>query len=175
MNKARKAKLEYTLKTNMILWKRYRRFTKYKTIDLSEILCFGHNFKDCNFDNVNLQNAYFSTCTFTNCSFVFTNFESADFQDCEFTNCIFKNANTRKFDWNNSRFENCNLDFAQLDLSCNTLSMIIDEKIAKQISYHLLRLLINSEIEEPKLIEELIKYTKDTHLITEHQLKKFYL
>ena len=64
-----------------------------------------------------------------------------------------------------------NLDFSQLNLSCDGLDFIIDERIAKQITYHLLNLMQTSDLDTNKIFKKSVyNWVNSSHLIYEHGL-----
>ena len=56
-----------------------------------------------------------------------------------------------------------NLDFSCLPLWCGGLDFKIDEKIAKQLMYHVLNLMIYSEIEIPTTPQTLVEFANRIH------------
>ena len=56
-----------------------------------------------------------------------------------------------------------NLDFSCLPLWCGGLDFTIDEKIAKQLMYHVLNLMIYSEIEIPTTPQTLVEFANRIH------------
>ena len=55
------------------------------------------------------------------------------------------------------------LDFSCLPLWCGGLDFTIDEKIAKQLMYHVLNLMIYSEIEIPTTPQTLVEFANRIH------------
>ena len=55
------------------------------------------------------------------------------------------------------------LDFSCLPLWCGGLDFKIDEKIAKQLMYHVLNLMIYSEIEIPTTPQTLVEFANGIH------------
>ena len=55
------------------------------------------------------------------------------------------------------------LDFSCLPLWCGGLNFKIDEKIAKQLMYHVLNLMIYSEIEIPTTPQTLVEFANRIH------------
>jgi hypothetical protein len=63
------------------------------------------------------------------------------------------------------------LDFSQLNLSCKGLDFKIDERLAKQLVYHVINLMQYSELDTSKIFKkEVYKWLKDSHLVTKHNL-----
>ena len=63
------------------------------------------------------------------------------------------------------------LDFSQLNLSCRGLNFRIDERIAKQLVYHVVNLMQYSDLDTSKIFKkEVYKWLKDSHLVTKHNL-----
>jgi len=65
------------------------------------------------------------------------------------------------------------VDFSCLPLWCGGLDVKIDEKVAKQLLYHVMNLMEYSGLElESYFTEEAFSFVNDSHLVTEHELKK---
>ena len=65
------------------------------------------------------------------------------------------------------------LDFSQLNLSCKGLDFKIDERLAKQLVYHVINLMQYSELDTSKIFKKQVyKWLEDSHLVTEHDLPK---
>jgi hypothetical protein len=58
-------------------------------------------------------------------------------------------------------------------LWCGGLNFKIDEKIAKQLIYHVVNLMQHSELKVDKIFKkEVYKWLETSHIVTEHELPK---
>ena len=62
------------------------------------------------------------------------------------------------------------MDFSQLNLSCNGLNFKIDEKLAKQLTYHLINLIQYSNISCDIFNDNVYNWLEDSHLIIKYHL-----
>ena len=84
-----------------------------------------------------------------------------------------RHADLSRADLNRADLTGANLDFSQLNLSCNGLDFIIDERIAKQITYHLLNLMQTSNLDTNKIFKKSVyNWVNISHLIYAHGLDK---
>ena len=64
-----------------------------------------------------------------------------------------------------------NLDFSQLNLSCKGLDFKIDERLAKQLVYHVVNLMQYSDLDTSKIFKkQVFKWLEDSHVVTKHDL-----
>jgi hypothetical protein len=78
-----------------------------------------------------------------------------------------RGANLRSANLRSADLRSANIDFSCLPLWCGGIDFKIDEKQAKQLVYHVLNLMQYSDIKMP---ENIYKWLKDSHLVTEHGL-----
>ena len=70
-----------------------------------------------------------------------------------------------------AHLQGANLDFSCLPLWCGGMNFKIDERIAKQLAYHLINLMQHSNIDTSKVVKKgMFKWLKDSHLVTEYDL-----
>ena len=63
------------------------------------------------------------------------------------------------------------LDFSQLNLSCKGLNFKIDERLAKQLVYHVVNLMQYSNLDTPKIFKKQVyKWLENSHVVTKHRL-----
>ena len=92
----------------------------------------------------------------------YANLQYADLRDTDLRGADLQYADLRGAD----------LDFSCLPLWCSGLDFKIDEKIAKQIAYHLVNLMQYSELNTKKIFKkEMYKWLSDSHLVTNHNQK----
>ena len=66
-----------------------------------------------------------------------------------------------------------NLDFSTLPLWCGGLDFTIDERLAKQLVYHVVNLLQTSDLDVNKIFKnQVYKWLEDSHVVTKHGLPK---
>ena len=74
-----------------------------------------------------------------------------------------REANLSMADLSEADLSRVNLDSSCLPLWCGGLDFKIDEKIAKQLMYHVLNLMIYSEIEIPTTPQTLVEFANRIH------------
>jgi hypothetical protein len=91
----------------------------------------------------------------------------ADLREADLRRAYLRGADLRETD-----LREVDLDFSQLNLSCIGLGFKIDERIAKQLMYHTLSLMITSDINVEALVKpEIFNWLSTSHLIIEHGLE----
>ena len=106
------------------------------------------------------------------------NLEDADLEgaDLKYANLKYANlkgANLQDADLQRANLQGANLDFSCLPLWCGGLNFKIDERIAKQITYHLINLMQYSDLKVSKIFKkEVYKWLEDSHLVKERKLLK---
>jgi len=99
-----------------------------------------------------------------------------DLRDIDFTNANLFNADVMNADFRGADLTGANIDFAQLNISCKSLSFKIGDKNAKMLLYMILTIMQYSDIDISSLVtQEMITYLEDSHLVTEHELEKLKL
>ena len=82
-------------------------------------------------------------------------------------------VNLRHTNLSNADLRHANLDFIQLNLSCYGPSFKIDEKIAKQITYHLINLMQYSNLDCDNIFKKNVyKWVNDSDVIKKYELKE---
>ena len=75
-------------------------------------------------------------------------------------------------DLSDANLRNADLDFSCWPLWCGSIGVKVDEKIARQLMYHTLIVMLDSGIEIPETKEKLIKFANDSHVVTRYNCKK---
>ena len=82
-----------------------------------------------------------------------------------------KRADLRGADLRKADLRKADLDFSVLNFSCKGLDFKIDDRLAKQIMYHLLNLMQYSNIDtKPYFKKKAFEYVNSSHLISEHDM-----
>jgi hypothetical protein len=116
--------------------------------------------------DANLSDAYLSGADLTNADLTNANLRSANLSDADL-----RNANLRGADLRGADLRCANLDFSCIPLSCKGLNFTIDERLAKQLVYHIINLMIKSKISTRKIFKKnVFKWLKNSHLVTRHDL-----
>ena len=106
----------------------------------------GANLRDANLSGANLSGA---------------NLIGADLSEANLRGADLSEANLRRAD----------LDFSQLNLSCKGLNFKIDERLAKQLVYHVVNLMQHSDLDTSKIFKQnVFKWLQDSHVVTKHNL-----
>ena len=121
----------------------------------------------------NLSNTDLSGSYLSNIDLSYTDLSNTDLSHTFLSHTDLSYTNLSNTDLSHSDLRGADLDFSQLNLSCKGLDFIIDERIAKQITYHLLNLMQTSNLDINKLFKKSIyNWVNSSHLIYEHGLDK---
>ncbi len=94
------------------------------------------------------------------------NLQYANLQGADLQGAYLQYANLR-----NANLIGTNIDFSVLNLSCKGLDFKIDERILKQIMYHVVNLAQTSKLNTKKIFKKNIyKWLEDSHVVTEHEM-----
>ena len=100
----------------------------------------------------------------------------ADLHEADLSHANLRYANLRWANLSHANLSHANLheadlDFSQLNLSCKGLNFKIDERLAKQLVYHVINLMQYSDLDTTKIFKtKVFKWLKDSHLVTKHNL-----
>ena len=123
--------------------------------------------RSANLRSANLQGADLQGANLRYADLRYAHLRYADLRDAHL-----QGANLRSANLQDANLQNANLDFSCLPLWCGGLTFTIDEKIAKQIAYHLVNLLQFSKLNTKKIFKkEMYKWLSDSHLVTKHNQK----
>ena len=106
-----------------------------------------------------------------------TDLRGADLTDASLTRAKLggadlKGANLRGVDLSGADLTGVDLDFTQINLSCAGLDFKVDEKILKQLMYHVVNLAQTSGISTTKWFKkQLFEDLETSHLVLQHRLK----
>jgi uncharacterized protein YjbI with pentapeptide repeats len=78
----------------------------------------------------------------------------ADLSDADLSGANLSGANLSDADLSGANLSGANLDFSQLNLSCKGLNFKIDERVAKQLVYHVINLMQHSEPDTGKIFKK---------------------
>lgn len=82
-----------------------------------------------------------------------------------------RDANLSGANLSDANLSGANIDFCSLPISCRGLNFKIDERIAKQLVYHIINLMQRSELETNKIFKiNVFDWLKDSHLVSGHCL-----
>jgi hypothetical protein len=125
--------------------------------NLTEADLLWVNLRGADLTGANLRGANLRGADLTGANLRGANLRGADLTGANLTDADLTDANLRRTD----------IDYSCLPLWCGGLDFKIDERIAKQLMYHVLNLMIYSDIEIPDSKEELIKFANEFHRIDE--------
>jgi uncharacterized protein YjbI with pentapeptide repeats len=95
----------------------------------------------------------------------------ADLRYADLRDADLRDANLRYADLRGADLRDADLDFSQLNLSCKGLNFKIDERLAKQLMYHVINLMQYSDLDTSKIVKKHVyKWLEDSHVVTEHGL-----
>jgi hypothetical protein len=90
----------------------------------------------------------------------------ADLRDANLIDANLRGANLRYAD-----LRGANLDFSQFNLSCKGINFKIDERIAKQLMYHVINLMQYSDLDTSKIVKKhMFKWLENSHVVTVYNL-----
>ena len=135
--------------------------------NLSEANLSGANLSEANFRNADLwgadlRSANLSDANLSDANLSYVNLSYANLSYANLSEANLRNANLR----------NADLDFSCWPLWCGSIGVKVDSKIARQLMYHTLIVMLDSGIEIPETKEELIKFANDSHVVTRYNCKK---
>ncbi len=97
------------------------------------------------------------------------NYADLNYADLNYADLCF--ANLSGADLSRADLSYANLDFSQLNLSCKGLNFKIDERLAKQLVYHVINLMQYSQLDTSKIFKQSVyKWLEDSHVVTEYEL-----
>jgi len=109
-------------------------------------------------NRANLSRADLRGVNLSTANLSMANLSMADLGGADLSGVNLSRANLSEAD-----LRGANLDFSCLPLWCGGLDFTIDEKIAKQLMYHVLNLMIYSEIEIPTTPQTLVEFANRIH------------
>ena len=109
-------------------------------------------------NRANLSRADLRGVNLSTANLSMANLSMADLGGADLSGVNLSRANLSEAD-----LRGANLDFSCLPLWCGGLNFKIDEKIAKQLMYHVLNLMIYSEIEIPTTPQTLVEFANRIH------------
>jgi len=99
------------------------------------------------------------------------NLSGADLIGADLSEANLSGANLIGADLSEANLRGANLDFSQLNLSCKGLNFKIDERLAKQLVYHVVNLMQHSDLDTSKIFKQnVFKWLQDSHVVTKHNL-----
>ena len=143
----------------------------------------GVNLQDANLQNANLKGSNLQDADLQNADLKGSNLQNAYLQDAylqdvylqgaDLQNADLKGSDLQDADLQRANLQGADLDFSCLPLWCGGLNFKIDERIAKQITYHLINLMQYSDLKASKIFKkEVYKWLEDSHLVKEKELPK---
>lgn len=102
----------------------------------------------------------------------FADLSKADLRGADLRNANLRNAELRSANLMGADLEGADLDFSALPLSCGGLDFKIDERIAKQLAYHLIDLMQTSGLPVSRWFKKHVyQWLKTSHLVKKHNMK----
>ena len=93
--------------------------------------------------------------------------------DADFLGADLHEADLHGADLTGANLRGANLDFSVLPLWCGGLNFTIDERLAKQLVYHVVNLMQTSDLDVNKIFKKQVyKWLEDSHVVTKHRLPK---
>ena len=133
----------------------------------------GAKLKDANLYGADLQGADLQGADLQGAKLKDANLYGAKLEGANLQGANFKDADLQGADLQHADLQRANLDFSCLPLWCGALNFKIDERIAKQITYHLINLMQHSDLKVSKIFKkEVYKWLEDSHLVEKRNMPK---
>ena len=101
------------------------------------------------------------------------NLSGADLRDANLRDANLLGAYLRDANLSGADLRGADLDFSTLPLWCGGLNFTIDERLAKQLVYHVVNLMQTSNLDVNKIFKKQVyKWLEDSHVVIEHGLPK---
>ena len=101
------------------------------------------------------------------------NLSDANLSDANLIDANLRRANLSDANLSGANLRGADLDFSQLNLSCKGLNFKIDERLAKQLVYHVVNLMQYSDLDTSKIFKQnVFKWLEDSHVVIKHNLPK---
>jgi hypothetical protein len=140
--------------------------------NLHDVDLHGANLSGADLSGADLREADLSWAYLRGANLREANLRGADLSGADLREANLYGANLREADLRGADLRGADLDFSQLNLSCEGLGFKIDERIAKQLIYHSLSLMITSDINVEALVKpEIFNWLSTSHLIIDHGLE----
>ena len=124
-----------------------------------------------NLQYANLQYANLNDSNLQGADLKFVNLNYSNLQGADLEGANLKFANLEGADLKFANLQDANLDFTSISLSCGGLNFKIDERLAKQLMYHVINLMQYSKLDVNKVVKkQMYKWLSNSHLVTKHGL-----
>jgi uncharacterized protein YjbI with pentapeptide repeats len=140
-------------------------------LDLSGADLCGANLYDAELRYANLRYADLRDAELRYANLRYADLRGANLRGADLRDADLRDANLRYADLRGADLRYADLDFSQLNLSCKGLNFKIDERLAKQLMYHVINLMQYSDLDTSKIVKKHVyKWLEDSHVVTEHGL-----
>lgn len=141
--------------------------------DLQGVDLRDANLRDANLQYADLRDADLQSADLQSAELQGAKLQRADLRDAELQGAKLQRAELQRADLQGADLRDAKLDFSQLNLACVGLNFKIDERIAKQLMYHVINLMQYSNLDVNKIVKKhMFKWLEDSHLVNEHHLPK---
>ena len=106
------------------------------------------------------------------------NLRFSDLENADLSGADLRDADLRSTDLRGANLEHADLcgadiDFTHLNISCKGLNFKIDNRIAKQLMYHVVSLMQHSDLDVSLWFKKkLFKDLEESHVVTKHDMPK---
>lgn len=119
-----------------------------------------------NLDGANLEEANLWGANLT-----WANLKLANLAWANLVRTNLRGANLRGANLVGANLVGANLDFSVINLSCKGLNFTIDDRIAKQLIYHVINLMQHSDLQVDSIFKKSVyKWLESSHLVIDHNL-----
>ena len=135
--------------------------------DLSDADLSGANLRRADLRYADLSDADLSSADLSDADLRDANLRRANLRRANMRRANMRRANLRRANLRGADLSGADLDFASLPLWCGSLKMLIDERIEKQVLYHLI-----SIATDKTRYADLIDFANESHLVHVRNLPK---
>jgi hypothetical protein len=129
------------------------------------------NLTDADLSYTCLRGADLSNANLTDADLLCADLRDADLRSAYLRGADLSYAYLRDANFIGADLRNANLDFSQLNLSCRGINFKIDERLAKQLMYHIINLMQYSDLDTNKIVKKnMFKWLENSHVVTKHEL-----
>jgi uncharacterized protein YjbI with pentapeptide repeats len=137
----------------------------------------GANLEVADLEGANLKGANLKGANLEVADLEEANLEGAYLKGANLEGAYLKGANLEGADLEEANLEGANLDFSCLFLSGKSLKANMDNKQIKQLLYHVLSVVKNSDnvsnkIKKSLLTKKLLKIANDSHVVSQHNCEE---
>ncbi len=135
------------------------------------------NLSEANLRKANLREANLYKANLREADLRWANLSEANLREADLREANLSEANLREANLSEANLREANLDYSCLPLSCKSLKAGFDDKQIKQLLYHVLSVVKNSnnvsdKMKKNLMTKKLLKIANESHLIYKHDCEE---